>query len=179
MKIPTVCDWLGIGVHPDMQGKSLLPMAFGEVEKVRDFAIAGYNKYSWAIYNDDWSYIHWLGKDESNMIASFYNEVAAETREHLKKGGGRVGATAMSDEAVDRNCTQDAATRHKEAASLDGEDQWTCTPGARADVPIKDELYDRKNDPFQLNNVIDQYPEEAKKMFDTLREFMTELSVLG
>ena len=30
---PTVVDWLGIGVHPSMQGHSLLPLAKGDVEK--------------------------------------------------------------------------------------------------------------------------------------------------
>jgi hypothetical protein len=42
-------------------------------------------------------------------------------------------------------------------------------------VPEKDELYDRKGDPFQLNNVIDQHPDVAKKLFDMLRERISEL----
>ncbi|EFK05313.1 conserved domain protein [delta proteobacterium NaphS2] len=45
----TVTDWLGIGVHPTHQGKSLLPLAKGEVDKVRDFAITGYHRYSASI----------------------------------------------------------------------------------------------------------------------------------
>ncbi|MFR4119014.1 MAG: hypothetical protein ACLT2T_09355 [Bilophila wadsworthia] len=32
-----------------MQGHSLLPLAKGDVEKVREFAIAGYFRYSWSI----------------------------------------------------------------------------------------------------------------------------------
>ena len=55
---PTVVDWLGIGVHPSMQGHSLLPLAKGDVEKVREFAIAGYFRYSWSIITEDLSLIH-------------------------------------------------------------------------------------------------------------------------
>ena len=65
----------------------------------------------------------------------------------------------------------------KDAATLDGEDQWTCTPGSVADVPERDELYDRKTDPFQLNNIMDKHPEKAKELFQQLREFMAELRV--
>ncbi len=175
---PTVCDWLGIGVHPDMQGKSLLPMCRGEVEKVRDFAIAGYHKYSWAIYTDDYSYVHWVNKiEDASMVLDFYNETTSESSSHLTASGGK-SLLDMVD-SISKDAEKDAATRHKEAATLDGEEQWTCTPGAKVDVPEKDELYDRKNDPFQLNNIIDKEPEIAKKLFDTLREYMTELNVMG
>lgn len=79
---PTVCDWLGIGVHPEMQGHSLLPMCRGEVEKVRDFAIAGYYKYSWALYTDDYSYIHWVKKSvDLSMAKDFYGDQIAATRD--------------------------------------------------------------------------------------------------
>ncbi|MBO4316900.1 MAG: sulfatase, partial [Mailhella sp.] len=94
---PTVCDWLGIGVHPAMQGKSLLPLVSGEVEKVRDFAIAGYNKYSWSLYNDDWSYIHWLHPEQLHtmeMAGTFYTESVDGS--HLKALGGHGG---LSEEA--------------------------------------------------------------------------------
>ena len=69
---PTVCEWLGLGVHPDMQGKSLLALARGEVEKVRDFAIAGYYRYSWSIITDEWSYIHWIKDDEKSVAESMF-----------------------------------------------------------------------------------------------------------
>ncbi len=173
---PTVCDWLGIGVHPDMQGKSLLPLCRGEVEKVRDFAIAGYSKYSWAIYTEDWSYVHWVKEVESTneMMGCFYNEVTHKTKKYLKDAGVNARIPPEAEKGK-----QDAAASYKEAATTDGQDQWTCTPGASVSVPERDELYNRKADPFQLNNVIDKHPEEAKKMFDTLREFMTELKLLG
>ncbi len=179
---PTVCDWLGIGVHPDMQGHSLLPMCLGEVEKVRDFAIAGYYPYSWAIYNDDWSYIHWVS--QASHTAAWGAEASgniAKASEHLMAVGGKelASSEAFSAKREDEGDERDAATRHKENATLDGADQWSCTPSGKTDVPERDELYDRKNDPFQLNNLIDKHPDVAKKMFDTLREFMTELSVMG
>ncbi len=174
---PTVCDWLGIGVHPDMQGKSLLPMCRGEVEKVRDFAIAGYYPHSWAIYTEDWSYIHWPKPEQSaaEWTASFL-EIDYS---HIEATGGK--KMTLEDVFVDQDLAakaKDAKTRHKEGASLDGADQWTCTPTSTSEVPEKDELYDRKNDPFQLNNIADKNPEVARKMLDTLREFMTEMTLL-
>ncbi len=171
---PTVCDWLGIGVHPDMQGKSLLPLCRGEVEKVRDFAIAGYCKYSWAIYTEDYSFIHWVKEVGENEIAlAFYAETDSVTNAHLKGVGGK-----SFIDLVDGYSSDDAVKHHKESASLDGEEQWTCTPASTAEVPESDELYDRKNDPFQLNNIIDKHPDVAKKLYDILREYITELSVM-
>jgi len=42
-------------------------------------------------------------------------------------------------------------------------------------VPESDELYDRKTDQFQLNNIIDKEPEKAKELYQQLRDFMAEL----
>ncbi len=181
---PTVCDWLGIGVHPDMQGKSLLKMMTGEEEKVRDFAIAGYHKYSWAIYTEDYSYVHWVKADKPNDLGMVIDIVAGgvgATSDYLVGVGGKL-MSDMLDGVADEDqkaASKDAQTRHKEAATLDGEDQWTCTPGAVAALPEKDELYNRNTAPFQLNNIIDENPEVAKQMWDQLREFMTELTVMG
>ncbi len=178
---PTVCDWLGIGIHPDMQGHSLLPMMRGEVEKVRDFAVAGYHGYSWSIINDDWSYIHWIKEATStkDLLANFYGASAAESSAHLK-GSGKSNFFGNEDKkiAVPKEKEEDVQKRYKEAATLDGADQWTCTPGSSTEVPEKDELYDRKNDPYQLNNLIETHPEAAKMMYDMLREFMTEMTLM-
>ena len=59
----------------------------GEVEKVRDFAVAGYYDYSWAIYTEDWSYIHWLTDENSAevMRATFYSKSVPS--DHLKAMG--------------------------------------------------------------------------------------------
>jgi hypothetical protein len=44
-------------------------------------------------------------------------------------------------------------------------------------VPERDELYDRRTDPFQLKNIASENPETAMAMFDQLRLFMAELRV--
>ena len=69
----------------------------------------------------------------------------------------------------------EAVKTQKEIATLDGENQWTCTLGARMDVPDGDELYDRRVDPFQLNNVIGQYPDVAADLYQQLTDFINEL----
>jgi arylsulfatase A-like enzyme len=161
---PTVIDWLGIGVHPEMEGKSMLPLAKGEVEKLRDFAIAGYYRYSASIITEDWSFIHWLRPEEKKIVDQrfqIYRSGLLKTAGHISKFlGESIG---------------DLQKRMKEAATLDGEDQWTCTPGSVAQVPERDQLFARKADPFQLNNIASKDPKRAKELFDQLREFMAEL----
>ena len=71
----------------------------------------------------------------------------------------------------------DAMRRHQEAASLDGEAQWTCTPGSIAEVPDVDELYNRHTDKFQLHNVASEYPDIAKKLLIQLTEYINELKI--
>ncbi len=174
---PTVCDWLGIGVHPDMQGKSLLPLVRGEVSKVRDFAIAGYYPYSWAIYTDDWSYIHWNKPDEDQSIMAMEFYGGNIDSSHLSATGGK-GLFAEHFEGMAEHAEAqgiDVQARHKQNATIDGADQWTCTPSSTADVPEKDELYNRKTDPFQLKNVIGEHPDVARKLFENLFNFMEEL----
>lgn len=169
---PTVCDWLGIGVHPGMQGKSLLPLARGEVDKVRDFAIAGYFPYSEAIFTEDWSYIHWNKKaDDPTMAVDFYGGNIDNSHIHATGGKG------LFEEIFDgiEETRGDAAQRHRDNATVDGTDQWSCTPSSSSDVPATDELYDRRADPFQLNNVLDRHPDVAKKLYVMLRDHMDDL----
>ncbi len=180
---PTVCDWLGIGAHPAMQGKSLLPLARGETDKVRDFAVAGYHGYSWALYTENWAFIHWLKDAQDPLMGplmglDFY---AGEIDDaHLRAVGGKgfmdgamdalraAGQTAGSAAGAERG--------RKNAPAVNGEgEQWTCTPGSKAQVPEQDELYDRQADPFQLVNVIDKHPTVAEDLYLTLREYMDEL----
>ena len=168
---PTVCDWLGIGVHPAMQGKSLLPLIRGEIEKVRDFAIAGYYKYSWSIITEEWSYIHWLAnQNDDNMAQNFY---AVETNQNILAMGGEIKMPGQPRQKPGEK--SELQERHDAAMSLDGEEQWTCSPGSVAEVPLEDELYDRRNDPFQLVNLIDQHPDVAKKLLFKLTDFMDDL----
>ncbi|MBT4089480.1 MAG: hypothetical protein HOE30_13415, partial [Deltaproteobacteria bacterium] len=51
--------------------------------------------------------------------------------------------------------------------------------GTAAETPYKDELYDRRADPFQLNNLINSKPDIAKEMLRTLKDYMVNLRVNG
>ena len=170
---PTVCDWLGLGVHPSMQGHSLLPMIRGEVEKVRDFAIAGYFRYSWSIITEDWSFIHWLKDDEKTVADArfgIYGQDLAASTAHLRQ-------LAKANVVEDRDTAfyNKAYEAHKKMATLDGEAQWTCTAAASTEVSERDELYDRRTDPFQLHNIAHEHKDVAKQLLDQLKLFMAEL----
>jgi arylsulfatase A-like enzyme len=175
---PTILDWLGIPIPESMQGKSLLPIMEGKIDKVRDFAIAGYYGYSWAIYTKEWSYVHWLTDEKaaSEVRRVFYVNDAPhltpnarkyymgsmnEDREVVKEDES---AIALNAKAKDMNLT------------LDGKDQWTCTPGSRAELPDRDELYSVSSDPYQLKNVISEYPDVAADLLYKLKSFMSELA---
>ncbi len=140
------------GIHTyavdDMHGISLLPAMRGETDTVRDFAIAGYYGMSWSIIDHDYSYIHWLQKeiDTDAMNRVFYDGSGK---------GGNAGA-------------QSAKLEMKE-------EMWTCVPGAEVTVPQTDELYDRRTDPFQLHNIIDQQPEKARELLQKLKLHIGEL----
>ncbi|AAS94863.1 sulfatase [Nitratidesulfovibrio vulgaris] len=159
----TVVDGLGMGLEAlaeaghegittyagdDMHGISLLPVMRGETDKVRDFAIAGYYGMSWSIIDHDYSYIHWLQReiDTDSMNKVFYDGSGK---------GGNAGA-------------QSAKLEMKE-------EMWTCVPGAEVSVPHTDELYDRRNDQFQLKNLIGEQPEKAKELLQKLKLFIGEL----
>ena len=165
---PTVCDWLGIGVHPDMQGKSLLPLVRGEVEKVHDFAIAGFYKYSWSIITEEWSYIHWLHKGDTTLSESRYGMYGKGTSE-------AAGTVAVADPVLSKPKISKELENYLNGTTMDGEAQWTCTPGSVAEVPAIDELYNRAEDPFQLHNVISEHPDIAKKLLSTLKTYMQDL----
>ena len=180
---PTMCDWLCIGVQSFHQGVSLLPLARGEVDKVRDFAIAGYHKFSWSIITEDWSYIHWLkhGESDGAYMSGIYIEGTKATGADIpgiKKNALYGDNSAMQQKKTESSTPiNDAMRRHQEAASLDGEAQWTCTPGSIAEVPDVDELYNRHTDKFQLHNVASEYPDIAKKLLIQLTEYINELKI--
>ena len=52
---------------------------------------------------------------------------------------------------------------------------WTCTPGSVAETPETNELYDRRRDPFQLNNLLERQPEAAREVHEALMKFMLSL----
>ncbi len=129
-----------------MQGHSLLPLIRGDTQKVRDFAIAGYFDFSWSIIREDYSYIHWL----------------------QERGDSHIGT--IIEEHSDVHTDQEASLEDAEDSEM-----WTCTPGAEGYMPEQDELYDRRTDPFQLNNIIHEHPEKAQELLRQLKEFMAEL----
>lgn len=124
----------------EMQGHSLLPLIRGEVDKVRDFAIAGYYGMSWSIITEDYSYIHWILKEASQL-----DYTSTENP----------GKEKMEDEAM-----------------------WSCTAGAKQEIPDSDELYDRRADPFQLHNIIEEQPDKAAELLRTLKLHIGELKTL-
>lgn len=151
---PTILDFLGVEDDrmDEMQGQSLLPLMSGETEKLRDFAIAGYHNFSWSIITDDWSYVHWLHEgehtDSTEKMVGFYAELTEEIVPDL----------------------------YDESLKLTQEDSiWSCTPGAVSKTPETDELYNRKDDQFQLNNVAKGEPKIANDLWIQLRDFMLEL----
>jgi len=119
----------------EFQGESLLPLMNGEVDKIRDFAIAGYYGMSWSIITEDHSYVHWLVSEEEK---------------------NSVDCVAGSEKTMD-------------------EEMWTCTAGAKVEMPTHNELYDRKADPFQLNNIAEEHPEKAEELLQKLKLFIGEL----
>lgn len=165
---PTVCEWLGLGRHDSFQGFDLVPLAKGEVDKVRDFAITGYHKYSWSIITHDWSFIHWLKDEESvdDNLVGIYVQGMRDSAKYLKGQLGTMPGTDVQSKEEEE---------YKKAATLDGEEQWTCTPGSKVEVPARDELYKRKTDRFQLKNVADKHPEVAAELLKKLKLFLGEI----
>ena len=142
-----------------MQGKSLWPLLKGEVKDIRDFLITGFFGQSWSIITKEWSYIHWL------------NTVALENSEAGGKTMFEVFDIQEGEVSEGVGDTQTMFDRIK----AQQENQWTCVPGSLTEVPEKDGLLNRSKDPFQLENVAEQFPEKAREMYDRLREFMLEL----
>ncbi len=137
---PTILDYLGVSQGTErMQGKSLLPLMRGEVQKLRDLAIAGYYNFSWSIITEEWSYIHWL--DDKHFADDPRTPAAA------------VGLAPYQDM----------------------EHIWTCTPGSQGETPARDELYHRREDPFQQHNLLEEHPRVAGELHRRLRDFMLQL----
>ncbi len=153
----TILDFLGVKdpvAEKEMQGRSLLPLINGDVKRVRDFAIAGYHNLSWSLYTEDWSYIHWLHegeyKNSPEAAIGFYGDLIKQMVPDIYQLG----------------------------LKLSQEDHiWSCTPGARAETPTGDELYYRKKDPFQLENVIGDEGKVANDLWLQLRDTLLGLKV--
>lgn len=52
---------------------------------------------------------------------------------------------------------------------------WTCTPGSVGETPITSELYDRKKDPYQMNNLLTREGGIARELHLQLRNRLVEL----
>lgn len=168
---PTLLEWMGLPVPATMTGKSLLPLIRDEVKKIRDFAVTGYYGLSWSIITEEWSYIHWLNRLENANFGEFCQQMYGS----FAAAAAEVGSADMA--AVYGDIKGNAGDEYKKAHSLDGADQWTCTPGAKVEVPEMDELYDRGKDPFQLHNVIAEHPDVAENLLKKLNLFMQDLAV--
>ena len=165
---PTMLDFLEIEDKKrmaDIQGESLLPLMRGEVDQVRDWAVAGYHGFSWSLITDEWSYIHWLHQDKMELDGGDsmkQGDIMYEFYDVQSAVGGAREITVVEDRDRLREKEQD-------------ENIWTCTPGATTDTPKGDELYNRKEDPWQLKNVLDKHPEKGVEMLKKLREIMLEI----
>ncbi len=169
---PTITNWLGISGAEHMLGIDLWPLMTGKVDKIRDFVIAGYYQAAWSFITEEWSYIHWLAderlvKTSAGLLMSSLDQ------------GMETDSVAIEDEkniALNIRAEDLAAfAEYSKTLSLDGADQWTCTPGARVDVPAQDELYNRKTDPFQLHNVISKHPDVAEDLLRRLKVAMADI----
>ncbi|MBW2052991.1 MAG: sulfatase [Deltaproteobacteria bacterium] len=164
----TMLDFLGIKDEKrmaDIQGQSLLPLMRGEVDKVRDWAIAGYHGFSWSLITEDWSYVHWLHQDKMELDGGDSmkrGDIMYEFYDVQSAIGGASDAVIVED-------------RNRLRAKEQDKEIWTCTPSATTETPQGDELYKRKEDPWQLENVLDKHPEKGVEMLKKLREIMLEL----
>ena len=106
---------------------------------------------SWSLITKDWSYIHWLKNDidTDEMNRLFYD------------GSGKGGNAGRQSAELEMK-----------------EEMWTCVQGAEVTVPEQDELYDRRADPFQLNNLAGEHPEKAKELLQQLKLYIGELRTL-
>ncbi len=75
-------------------------------------------------------------------------------------------------EGVSEALSRDTQELDHPVMALDGAAQWTCSPNSTAEVPDSDELYDRRADPFQLNNIIADNPETAARLLMELTDAM-------
>ena len=68
--------------------------------------------------------------------------------------------------------------QHEGHRIMEDEEIWTCTVGATQEVPQEDELYDRRSDPFQLQNIIAERPDKAGELLRELKLYIGELRTL-
>ena len=70
------------------------------------------------------------------------------------------------------------STENPGKETMENEAMWSCTAGAKQEVPDSDELYDRRTDRFQLNNIINEQPEKATELLRMLKLHIGELKTM-
>jgi arylsulfatase A-like enzyme len=171
---PTMMDWMGINDPirmKDMQGESLLPLMRGEVEKIRDWAVVGYHGFSWGLVTEDWSYIHWLQQDRLEFSERDKSLTAGDVMLEFYDTGASISNAAVVEKF------EGLRDRRKLRELEQNEEIRTCTPGSTTEVPATDELYNRNDDPWQQNNLLQQNPDKGLEMLKQLREIMLGLRV--
>ncbi len=165
----TIVNWLGIEGAKAMNSIDLWPLMSGKTDKIRDYVISGYHGASWALYTEDWSYIHWLLPQKlvnSNAAAAMLLSDGNQSDMDME-----IAVFTLEKDGVA------ALEEYQKGLTLDGAAQWTCTPGSTQEVPDEDQLFDRKKDPFQLNNVLKQHPDVAARLLNTLNTAMEDFGL--
>ena len=122
-----------------------------------------------------------------------YDAMENDLRDLFEKAGSVTGCNIMIDRPTGRSKgfafvemdSKEDADDSKKAATVglanmvEDQEIWTCAPGSAPETPFKDELYDRRADPYQLNNLIDSKPDVADEMVKRLMEYMLELRTAG
>ena len=86
---------------------------------------------------------------------------------------------SLVDELMGKGGSGKGGNAGRQSAELEmKEEMWTCVQGAEVTVPEQDELYDRRADPFQLNNLAGEHPEKAKELLQQLKLYIGELRTL-
>ncbi|MBC7288705.1 MAG: sulfatase, partial [Armatimonadetes bacterium] len=53
---PTICDFLAVPLPDGLTGRSFWPIIDGKTDELRDFAVSGHHRRSWAIRTPEWTF---------------------------------------------------------------------------------------------------------------------------
>jgi arylsulfatase A-like enzyme len=103
---PTILDFFGVKRRrKQIQGKSMIPLIKGEIEKLKDFVISGYFNFSWSIIQEDFSFIHWLDQKNvaEHLLTGMYGWAElVEDKSVWTCTPGSVPETPLTDELYNR-----------------------------------------------------------------------------
>lgn len=133
---PTILDYAGVAVPESYQGASLVPLVESKKDKVRDYLFTENlwstphgNPRCESVQDKEWKYIRYY-KNENQ---------AANEMDYISKSLGLKGSTAYTIGVGDAIKYR----RFAEARLVFGEE------------PVYEELYNLKNDPWEVENVVD------------------------